>query len=435
MATYYARSTGNINGSIWSTTPAGAAGIYYPFSSADILIANSFTVTINVNVTAQELRNDTTGGATSGGTYVLTDGVTVTASALSGATQAIYSSINTPITVNLVGNLVGGSATSIHGMIVSHGGSTLNITGNLVGGSGGNSPNAIFAPALGVLNIVGNVTGGSANLSNALDVSGSTNPSISITGNVTGGVGVNSRGLWLRSNGTVLINGTVKGNTASGILIAGGPSTTTVNGDVSGSDVSTGAPGITIDSININTLYINGTSAGGLRSVGVLNNANGIAFIKRAKGNIFPSASAVSAVGVASSQTTPTYIDEVEYGDYGQSPTSGPVILRDLSTNLITLSKGTSKKTLIDPTTISDYPLPLNVRKDVKYAFGGLTGTCNIPNFNNVSVDTGVDNKVGISVLTQDNVVDALESFSLGRLKRCATVESTGQQLSEYTGT
>ena len=86
MPTYYARKAGNINAAdVWATTPTGTASNLFPsFTTSDVLMANSFAITVNVSTTVAEVRNDTTGGATAGGTFSLADSVTLTANLVQG---------------------------------------------------------------------------------------------------------------------------------------------------------------------------------------------------------------------------------------------------------------------------------------------------------------------------------------------------------------
>ena len=95
MATYYARKAGNINASdVWATTPTGTAAAV-TFASGDVLMANSFAITVNVSTTVAEVRNDITGGATVGGTFALADGVTLSANVFTGTSGSLGVSLST----------------------------------------------------------------------------------------------------------------------------------------------------------------------------------------------------------------------------------------------------------------------------------------------------------------------------------------------------
>jgi hypothetical protein len=93
---------------------------------------------------------------------------------------------------------------------------------------------------------------------------------------------------------------------------------------------------------------------------------------------------------------------------------------------------------MIAPAGVSDAPIPANVRFGTVYANGSLTGTLKMPNSNSVAYGVQVDNTIGNAVLTPQSVWDfAIASLntsgSIGeRLKKVATVDSTGAQLSSF---
>jgi hypothetical protein len=151
MATYFARKAGNINAAdVWATTPGGTAGAV-TFVAGDVLVANSFAIAINVNTNlgaSGQVRNDTLGGATVGGTFTLNAGVTLTANVL----QNTATGGNTVVTfVAFAPNVA---------YIVGNVSSPLNT-------SGGNTP--INITSTGTLFFTGNATG---DLKNALGITG-----------------------------------------------------------------------------------------------------------------------------------------------------------------------------------------------------------------------------------------------------------------------
>ena len=378
MAIYYARATGNVNGAIWATTPSGTASdLFSSFTSADTLMANGFTVTLNVNTTVFELRRDNANGATSGGSFSLSAGITLTANIFGspgGTATVIYGSSGS---ANIVGSLTGGVGDG--GAVSNSGVGTLNITGNVIGGSGNNAPGVIMS-GNGVTNITGNITGGSASACTGL---------------------VNSS-----SAGTVNITGTV----------TGGPFTTTFG----------------VSNTGTGTVVIVGTATGGTAGAGVNNSSTGTVTVTRARGNGFGNGSVglSAAVGVNAAQNSATRVYEIEYGDLGMSPTSGPIILLDATSNVALFYRTSGgKKTLIDSSASADHPAITNVRSGIAYANGNLTGTCAVPAASSVALGVAVDNTTGTAVLTQADVETALASFSSGRLSNCATVASVGQQI------
>jgi hypothetical protein len=133
---------------------------------------------------------------------------------------------------------------------------------------------------------------------------------------------------------------------------------------------------------------------------------------------------------VNAAQNSATRVYEIEYGDLGMSPTSGPIILLDDTSNVALFYRTSGgKKTLIDSSASAGHPAITNVRSGISYANGNLTGTCAVPSAGSVALGVAVDNTTGTAILTQADVETALASFSSGRLSNCATVASVGQQI------
>jgi hypothetical protein len=404
MATYFARKSGNINATdVWATTPSGTAAAV-TFASGDVLLSNSFTVTVNVSTdlgATGEVRNDTTGGATAGGSFSLSTGVTLTANVFAGTAACV--TLAGTASATIIGNLTGGTATNAHAVSVSSTGS-LSITGSLTGGTA-QTTHGVNLTASCTLTITGNLTGGSGLSAAALQVVTATNP-ITITGNLTGGVGGNStNAIWHQSTATV----TVTGNCTGGA------------GSVGAQNGSTG------------TLIINGTVTGAA-TAGATNVGAGTLTVTRAKGGPLTT----SAAGVSGSTTGVTNVQEIEYGDLGVSPTSGPIRLTDASSNVAVMYRfGTTKKTLVDANASGLMPAASNVRSGTVYNGGNSTGTCAVPAAGSVALGVPVDATTGTAALTPAAVWDyatasATTSGSMGeRLKNSATVASVGQSLSD----
>lgn len=406
MATYYARKSGNINATdVWATTPSGAAAAV-TFAAGDVLVANSFTVTVNVSTdlgSAGEVRNDTTGGATAGGSYSLSNGVTLTANIFAGTAQCV--TLAGTASATIVGNITAGSATNAHGVSVSSSG-TLTITGAITAGTA-TTAHGVNVTSSVTLNITGNLTGGNGLSAAALSLATATTP-VTITGNLTGGAGGNNaNAIWHQSTSTVTVNGNCTGGA----------------GSVGAYNLSTG------------TIIINGTVTGAA-TAGAQNFAAGTLTVTRAKGGPLTT----SAVGVAASTTGTTSVQEVEWGDLAMSPTSGPIRLTDVSSNVAVMYRaGTTKKTLVDANASGLMPSAANVRYGTSYNGGNSTGTCYVPAASSVASGVNVDNTVGTAVVTsaavQSACAAALAAFSSGRLANVATVDSTGSQIAAAVGT
>ena len=158
-------------------------------------------------------------------------------------------------------------------------------------------------------------------------------------------------------------------------------------------------------------------------------------FVTRAKGGPL----AASSVGVTQAGASGvTTVDEIEYGDLGASPTSGPIRLADKTSNVAVMYRfGTTKKTLVDANASGLMPAASNVRSGTVYNGGNSTGTCAVPAAGSVALGVPVDATTGTAALTPAAVWDYLTASattagSMGdRLRNAATVASTGQALAD----
>jgi hypothetical protein len=413
MANYFARKAANINATdVWATTPTGtAADVWSTFTSSDVLHSNSFSITVNVDTTVGEVRNDNANSATNGGGFTLSNGVTLTADVFSGSTPSVTYSGTSGNSATVVGNITGGSLNNGSGANMS-GAGTLNITGSVTGGTGNAASFGATMTSAGTLNITGNVTGGSA----AIGCNNGSTGTVSITGNLTGGSGANCHGLQNLSTGSATITGNVTGGSNSSAFGA--------------NNASTG------------TLTIVGSSLGANLCNGSRNQSTGILAVTRAVGNDWGigATGMNSHVGVESVNVgSQTRVEEFEYGALGQAPTSGAVSTPDATTNVCLVHRlSSTKKTLIDAASVAGaLPAASDVRSGVTFNVGNTIGTCAVPAAGSVALGVPVDNTTGTAVLTPAAVWDALTSGmttagSIGaRLKNAATLDSTGQQLAD----
>lgn len=384
MAVYYARSSGNVNGTIWATTPSGtASNLFGSFTNQDVLMSNNFTVTLNVNTTVLEIRNDNSNSATGGGGFVLSGGVTLTANIVGGSSTATLLAYSAAGTASIVGQVTAAAGSAIN----FSGSGTLNITGNITGGTT-QGAHCVLVIGNGVLNVVGNVIGSS-------------------TVQNTGGIYIQA------ASATVTISGTVTGGSAS--------------------------QSNAIQLASAGTINIIGVVVPGLAAPGVANLGTGTITITRARGNGFgPGSTGLNnIVAVAGNQNGRTRIYELEYGALGNSPTSGPIEIIDDSTNVAIFAvRNSSSRTLVDLNNAPNLiPSSGNVRSGVSYNYGNNVGSCVIPNANSVVYGVRVDNTIGSGLLSPAAVWNYLTtsistSGSIGeRLKNASTVATVGKQL------
>ena len=382
MALITSAATGNFSaGATWT-------GGVVPTVGDEARASTGHTVTIDVDTTCDEVSNAGTG------IFTLASGVTLTANVTSKSTTTSRNCLQftaaSPAVGYIVGNCTGGSVTtSVAAANTSTG--TLNITGNCTGGSSSVAAGAINS-STGTLNVTGNVSGGSgagANLSNTV------------------------AGVQNSSTGTANITGSITGGSAAFAVAAQNISTGTMNitGNVTGGSNST-AYGV--NSQNPATINITGIASGGVNAAGVVNGSTGTINLTRAKGNSFgpgnSGAPLAGAVGAANVGLGVIEIQELEYGDYGMSPTSGTGIrLKKLGTNVAVFNyvDAGSAKTLVDATQ-GQMPAATDVRDGVSYASGALTGSCKVPAAASVGFGVPVDATTGTAALTPASVWDHL---------------------------
>lgn len=313
MALIVSAATGNFNaGATW-------VGGVVPTVGDEARASTGHTITITANATCDEVSNAGTG------IFTLNDGVTLTANVTNKSTTAsrncVQFSANSPAIGYIIGNCTGGTVTSAQGAINS-GTGTLNVTGNSVAGSGGASI-GVNNSGTGTTNITGNVTAGSGSNAHGAYV---TTGILNITGSVTGGSTSTPFGVRLEGAGTLNITGNV---TASSV--SGGVSHLSTNGFVNiTGNVTAGAGASSIGVLNESTglVTINGICTGGTTNgaAGVRNALTGTIRLTRAVGNAYGpgnTAGLVAAPGAANVGLGVIEIEQLEYGTFGQSPTTG----------------------------------------------------------------------------------------------------------------
>jgi hypothetical protein len=221
MANYRRTATGDwSNLAQWEDDSGGsyAASTVLP-GPGDVVYANGFFTSLDIDIVVDELRNDTATSITGGGRFTYTTGNNVVANvfASSNAVCLLHNTISiknltgniTAIlnqglgavqnsslgTLNIIGNCTGGSGFQC--FAVWNDGGTINITGNLVGGTA-NSSACVRNNSTGTINIIGIAEGG--------DVPGNTNP--------TGG----GPALFQNGSGTIRVHTLKSSTTSSGAI-------------------------------------------------------------------------------------------------------------------------------------------------------------------------------------------------------------------------
>jgi hypothetical protein len=401
MALILSAATGNFNaGATW-------VGGVVPGVGDEARASTGHTITITANATCTELSNAGTG------TYVLNNGVTLTANvthkSLTSSTLLTFSAAS-PATASIVGNITAGAVISGIAVVNSSTG-TLTVTGNLLAGSvgGGSGCIAVNNTSTGVVNITGNATGGSAGNAHGAQNGAGT---LTITGNATGGSINAANGVNNNSIGILNLIGTATGGSTAAAYGA--------------NNISTGQ------------LNITGTAIGGIAGTGANNTSSGTLNLTRAKGNAFGigSVGLSSAVGVSSAQASITKVEEIEYGSLGQSPTSGPTYLTSQLSNVaVFVNYPTGSKTLSDPNNTAGLsPADTDVRSGVVYNNGNDTGVAYIPAAGSVAFGVPVDNTTGTATLTAADVRAALGMASANLDTQLSTISTKASEVHAIHG-
>lgn len=144
MSIVLAIATGN-----WSSTSTWTGGVIP--GPGDVAVSSNYTITVDQSVTCAEVRNDTTGGATAGGRFALSSGVTLTANVYAGGTAnasgCVSASTTGPSTI--IGDIYAGT-----GCIGARNGGaqTLTIIGTVYGNGYGPGSTGITAGIYGAVN-------------------------------------------------------------------------------------------------------------------------------------------------------------------------------------------------------------------------------------------------------------------------------------------
>jgi len=390
----------NVFGDIYGATTANGSAVGINFSGSGYLVVTG---------------NSYGGGQTSHGIAVGAGSLTLNGNAVGAVTgsssgaSGLHLSSGSKVYIN--GNVISSNTASPNGNginILNCVSANVTVVGDVVGsGQATNSGIIMNGGGNNVVNITGNVYGASNNTSAIAIVNSSSINSITINGNVTGG---SSSGPGINNDffSSVTVNGNVTGGTGSA-GIANGSGTIIVSGNVT---AGTGAPGIS-------------------------NLSSGDVYAKRSIGNGFGfgSTGITAQVGVSNSGTGTAYVQEIQYGPLGMSPTYGRIFLTDLSTNVCLFYRsGTTQKTLVDPASLSGY-LPSASDTRLNVPIGNSAGTMNVPSSLSVDYGVAVYNTTGKAAFSASSVLNYLtsnmtSSGSIGeRVKNAATVATCGKQL------
>ncbi len=460
---------GSANNTTWTTlhTVTLGAGIAASSSYSSGSISNPtayryYRINISLNggsatrvgITELELYQPGTAALAAGGSFNFnTAGVTVTctstsASLSAGATNLITVTATTgTVTLNLGSSVTG---LGIASQIFNHTGNcNFNLSGVNFNGGGANNSLCINKSSTGTITVTGNLIGGGGSTSNGLF---STSGNSVIIGNVSGG----SAGLGIsQSSGNVTVTGNVVGGTGSsvhGISLTGAASQFTINGNVTGGSGST-AHGInfggTLGTVNGNVTGGGGSGARGVEATvgGVNVNGNVIGNISLglnigASSTIVGNVFAGSAAGI--STTTNNSLTVTVTGDVYASNVNIGIQLAGTGTQVVNLTGnmyntlgrmaiwcpnifisntattlwrmdtgGGNYKFLYSADSTPNLPAQTDVRFGTTFGPAlSLTGTMVTVSAANTRKDVPTDNTVGTGELTSADIISGINASS-----------------------
>jgi len=181
----------------WSDTTAtspwwNGTAIFAP-AAGDNVYANTFTITVDISATCASITNlgatsrawkdGGTATATAGGTYPLSNGITLTANLNSGQTALSLATLSGTASASIVGNVSNANQAGSTAIAITCSTSgTLTITGNITGGGLSVTGTGVTNTSTGTINVTGNVLGLAA-----VALNNNSTGTISVTGNVTAG--------------------------------------------------------------------------------------------------------------------------------------------------------------------------------------------------------------------------------------------------------
>ena len=430
MANKFARSNGNFDGPIWALTSSGVAGSTTTPTIGDVALANNFTVSITGSVACDVLTNAHVD-------YKLFNGAGINVSTLGNAGVFIADARSASVTIRgyMVPSYAGTNRTNAH-CVSAIGTNSINIIGNIRGGSMGSSY-GFFNASTGTVSITGSMQaepvgngGGHAfvnNTSSPVFIYGNSNGAafgqygivsssistgpITVTGNIT------NNGFLNNGSANITAYGNVAGGADGGGVANSSTGPVTVYGNLNGSTASA------LSNTSTGSVTVLGNITADSRGFNGITSSNAAANV-RISGNLIGAPNGIPAVYAASYTVNPVpYQTYIRYANNGTGVGSDAYLYHYTTDSLSAFSMP-----------------PLSaVRAGLQYANNTLTGTCQIPATSAVTFGALVDNTSGTAAITNNTLFDVsvaslTATDSLGaRLKNSATVESVGRIIASFS--
>ena len=431
MPLRFAISTGNwSNSAIWS-------GSLIPTASDDAY-ANGFNVTLDQNINVLSISSGTSGSAVNGGSFISTNGISITASRASfGVSAGTLSSallVTGSHTVYLSGSVRGGAANNIRGIQIVNNGN-LYVTGSVTGGTVASLAYGIYNNA-GRLEVLGNIFGGADTTAHGVALA---NGTTIITGNLYGSANaapiftINQPGSGsLTVIGNTIISTTTIGQ-ATAVYVAGAGIINFI-GNIQAHNVA----GIAM--LNVSTVNMTGSLTAGFGAAGI---SSTVASTINVSGSIVASN---GFPGISSTSTTATVrvTGPLISSQNNINPIFSPRIqLISTSTPTYTIETDTFPRevTFYDVAYTSSLPATINVRSGSTYGGSNeFSGSMIIPSASNVRYGVPLDVTTGSATLTPQDIFDYAVSSLTGsntigsRLQNISTVQTTAATIAAFKG-
>lgn len=441
MATLYAQADGNYTSGAWSAadlwnTAANGSGSDQTPTSADTLISNAFTITIADSLTVVKVTN------TGGGTFALSNGVTLTctdgtAGVVGDASDvgAVTWSLASPNTATLAAKVLGGNGSKEWGVNFS-GTGKLTINGSVTGGSftgaEATAADGVYMSGSGTLVIANGtstaITGGSGQYARGVNCTAVSGAVITITGNLIGGSANYSNVLQAAGAATITVTGNLTGGSSSlsYAISTTGTAAITITGNLTGGSYANGTAHA-LNNTGAATITVTGTATGA--ACNAINNTNASAVITVIGDIVAGNTSAVAntQAGATLKCTGPflasaagvqaVYSPSLRWHDsrasYFQIRTADLGAIRSLYTaNHADAGSGQAAVS--------------NVRHGTVYGPSSeLTGTCYVPAAASVLYGVNVDATTGTATLSAADIRSALGLASANLDTQLATKPST----------
>lgn len=254
----YATKTG-----LWSDPTVWNTGVL-PVAG-DVVRPNNFIVTMDVDATVAEIRNDAGGGAVANGRFIINSGVSITATTITvgasnvrlithsgigiatisgtitgqGSLSQMFAIENLSSgTLNINGNIVfpfSNTSATLEAFITNASSGIINITGTVNGNTlGFNRCQCVLNVSVGTININGDVNSPAITGALFFTVVNISTGTITINGNITTTA---STVIDNRSTGTITVNGNITAN--GGVVLLNTSGTVTITGDFTDNSVGT----------------------------------------------------------------------------------------------------------------------------------------------------------------------------------------------------